>query len=73
MSFRYLKIMLVALALVFISQGCFPPPPSPIHHRHNYRHWHGSSLQQSPQPTAQLANHKSEHFGHQEKGGYSLR
>ena len=51
MSFRYLKILLVALGLVFISQGCFvPPPPSPYryHHHHYYRHGH-SSLQQSDQ------------------------
>ena len=43
MNFRYLKILLVALGLVFVSQGCFiPPPPYP------YRHHH-SSLQQSDQ------------------------
>ena len=51
MSFRYLKILLVALGLVFISQGCFvPPPPSPYRHHHHryYRHGH-SSLQQSDQ------------------------
>ena len=52
MSFRYLKILLVALGLVFISQGCFvPPPPSPYRHHHHHRHYrHGhSSLQQPDQ------------------------
>jgi hypothetical protein len=53
MSFRYLKIFLIALALVFISQGCFPPPP-PFHHRH-HRHWHGASQQQL-HAAVQLAN-----------------
>jgi hypothetical protein len=50
MNFRYLKILLVALGLVFISQGCFVPPPYPYRHHHHrhYRHGH-SSLQQSDQ------------------------
>jgi hypothetical protein len=48
MNFRYLKILLAALGLVFISQGCFlPPPPYPYRH-HHYRHRY-SSLQQSDQ------------------------
>jgi hypothetical protein len=48
MNFRYLRILLVALGLVFVSQGCFIPPPSYPYRHHHYRHRH-SSLQQSDQ------------------------
>jgi len=56
MNFRYLKILLVVLGLVFISQGCFPPPP-PFPYRHHYHRGYGhhSSIQQSEQPTVQMA------------------
>ena len=57
MNLRYLKSALIGLALVFISQGSFPPPPSYRHHHHHRhdRHRHAYSLQQSPKPVAQLA------------------
>jgi hypothetical protein len=58
MSLRYLKILLLGLALVFLSQACFPPPPFPYdrndHHRH-YRHRYGYSIQQSQKPIPQFA------------------
>ena len=55
MNFRHLKILLVALGLVFIAQGCFlPPPPGPYHHHHHRGYRHHSSIQQSEtQMTAQ--------------------
>jgi hypothetical protein len=69
MNFRYIKILMVALVLVFATQGCavFVRDRDP-HYR--YRHWddhgrrrkHHSSLQQSPQSVVQLAN--SEDSGH---------
>lgn len=65
MNLRYLKILLIGLALVFISQGCFPPPPPPYHHHHHYRHRHGYSLQQSPKPVAQLTIQNGGEFSDQ--------
>ena len=57
MNLRYLKMLLIGLALVFLSQGCFPPPPfyydRDDHHRH-HRYRHGYSSQQSLKPVAQL-------------------
>ena len=53
MNFRYLKILLVVLGLVFIAQGCFPPP-SPYRHHHHRGYRHHSSIQQSEQPTVQM-------------------
>jgi hypothetical protein len=40
--------------LVFLSQGCLPPPP--YHHDRNrqHRHRHGYSLDQLPKSVAQL-------------------
>ena len=56
MNLRYLKILLIGLALAFLSQGCLPPPPPFYHdhHDHHYRHRYGYSSQQSPKPVAQL-------------------
>ena len=58
MNLRYLKILLIGLALVFLSQGCFPPPP-PFYHDHHrhHRHRYGYSSQQSPKLVAQLTIH----------------
>jgi hypothetical protein len=66
MNYRYLKIGWIALAVVFISQGCFLPPPPPYyHHDHHGRHRHWSSLEQPVQPVAQLANRKGGEVGTQ--------
>ena len=67
MSFRYLKILLVALGLVFISQGCFPPPPPypSRHHHYHDRRWHRSSLEQPQQSMVQLANRNGEDLSYQ--------
>ena len=66
MNLRYIKILLIALALVFLSQGCLPPPP-PYHHDHNrhHRHRHGYSSQQSPRPVAQLFIQNGGEFSYQ--------
>jgi len=68
MNLRYLKILLIGLALVFLSQGCFPQPPYHYdrddHHRHR-RHRHGYSLLQSPKPMAQLAIQNGGEFSDQ--------
>ena len=68
MNLRYLKMLLIGLALVFLSQGCLPPPPYHYdrddHHRHR-RHRHGYSLLQSPKPMAQLAIHNGGEFSDQ--------
>lgn len=67
MNLRYLKILLIGLALVFLSQGCFFPPPPPFYHNHHdrhYRHRHGYS-QQSPKPVAQLTIQNGGEFGDQ--------
>lgn len=68
MNLRYLKILLIGLALVFLSQGCLPPPPyyydRDDHHRHHRRHRHGYSLQ-SPKPVAQLAIYNGGEFSDQ--------
>jgi hypothetical protein len=69
MSFRYLKILLVALGLVFGLQGCFiPPPPYPYryHHHYYYRHGH-SSLQQSDQSMTQWTAQNSADSGLRDK------
>jgi len=78
MSFRYLKILLVALGLAFISQACFVPPPPgyyPYHHHHYYRHGH-SSLQQSDQSmvhrTAQINGDSAMQVGEGQVGQQSL-
>jgi hypothetical protein len=57
MNLRYLKILLIGLALVFLSQGCLPPPPFYFdhdRHYHHHRYRYGYSSQQSPKPVAQL-------------------
>ena len=68
MNVRYLKILLIGLALVFLSQGCFPPPPfyydRDDHHRH-HRYRHGYSSAQSPKPVAQLAIQNAGEFSDQ--------
>jgi hypothetical protein len=56
MNLRYLKILLIGLALIFLSQGCLPlPPPFYYDHHRYYRHRYGYSLEQSPKLVAQLA------------------
>jgi hypothetical protein len=70
MSLRYLKVFLIGLALAFLSQGCFPPPPYHYdrneYHRH-HRHRYGYTLKQSPKPMAQLAIQKGGEFSDQGK------
>ena len=68
MNLRYLKMLLIGLALVFLSQGCLPPPPFYYdhdgHHRHHrYRHVYSSP--QSPKPVAQLIIQNGGEFGDQ--------
>jgi hypothetical protein len=70
MNLRYLKMLLVGLALVFLSQGCFPPPPFYHDYHHHYRHRYGYSLQQSPKPVAGLAIQKGGEFSHQGEAAY---
>ncbi len=67
MNLRYLKILLIGLALLFVSQGCFVPPP-PYYHRHHHHHGghrHGYSSQQSPKAVAQLTIQNGGEFGDQ--------
>jgi hypothetical protein len=70
MNFRRLTILVIALMLVFISQGCLPPPPPPWsspyhHHDHLGRHRHWSSLEQPVQSVAQLTDRNAEEVGTQ--------
>ena len=67
MNLRYIKILLIGLALVFLSQGCLPPPPPPFYHdhHHHYRHRHGYSSQQSTKSVAQLAIQNGGEFSDQ--------
>lgn len=70
MNLRYLKILLIGLALVFLSQGCLPPPPYHYdrrdHHRYR-RHGHGYSSQQVPNAVAQLIIQNGGDFSDQGK------
>ncbi len=66
MNFRYLKILMIALALVFATQGCAVFVRDSDHH-HRYRHhrdWR-SSVEQSTQPMAQFADQIGEDSGHE--------
>lgn len=65
MNLRYLKILLIGLALLFVSQGCFVPPPPYYHHHHHGGHRHGYSSQQSPEAVAQLTIQNEREFGDQ--------
>ena len=67
MNLRYLRILLIGLVLVFLSQGCFFPPP-PFYHDHHHRHYrhrYGYSSQQSPEAVAQLTIQNGGEFGDQ--------
>ncbi len=64
MNLRYIKILLIGLALVFLSQGCLPPPPPPFYPDH-HRHRHGYSSRQSPKSVAQSAFQNGGEFGDQ--------
>jgi hypothetical protein len=71
MNFRYLKILMTILAFIFATQGCAVFVRDRGHH-HRYRHWDGpghrwkhySSLQQSPQSTAQFVSQDVKDSGH---------
>jgi hypothetical protein len=68
MNLRHLTILLIALALAFIFQGCLPPPPPPNPFSYNHDGHHDrlrSSLEQLAQSVAKLANPKGENFGYQ--------
>jgi hypothetical protein len=53
MDFRYLKILAIGLALVFVTQGCaVVVRDRDYHHHRGYRHH--SSLQQSDRFAAQV-------------------
>jgi hypothetical protein len=66
MNLRHLTILLIALALAFIFQGCLPPPPNPFSYNHDGHHDRlRSSLEQSAQSVAKLANPKGGNFGYQ--------
>jgi hypothetical protein len=55
---------MVILALVFATEGCAVFVRDNDHHyRHRYRHWR-SSVEQSNQAMAQLANQNAEDSGH---------
>lgn len=75
MNLRYIKIWMIALALVFATLGCavFVPDPGYDHHHRRYDHHPGhhhrgyrSSVEQSPQLTAQSVDQNGEYSGHQQ-------
>ena len=62
MDFRYLKILAIALVLVFATQGCAVFVRDRDYHHHR-RGWHHSSLLQTDQSTAQMTSRTSEDSG----------
>ncbi len=68
MNFRYLKIWMIALALVFATQGCAVFVRDHDHH-HRYRHhrdWR-SSVEQTTQSMAQLTEQNGEDSGYERR------
>jgi len=66
MDFRYLKILAIGLALVFVTQGCAVFVRDRDYHHHR-RYWYHSSLPQSDRFAAQVtAQNSGDSEGHQQ-------
>ena len=69
MNFRYIKILMIALALVFVTQGCavvVRDRDYDHHYRYHHRGWR-SSVEQSTLSIAQSVGQNGEYSGHQQQ------
>jgi hypothetical protein len=65
MDFRYLKILAISLALVFVTQGCAVVVRDRDYHRHRgYRH-HSSLPQSAPFAAQATAQNSGDPAGHE--------